>query len=60
MVASLKRETVEWQIPTNESNSAGRPDFRGIPSMLRSLFELRLRLAVFPKVQRHLLSPGPP
>jgi hypothetical protein len=41
MVASLKRETVEWQIPTNESNSAGRPDFRGIPSMLRSLFELR-------------------
>ena len=41
MVASLKRETVEWQIATNESNSAGCPDFHAIPSMLSGLFELR-------------------
>ena len=27
MVPSLKRETVECQIPTNESNSTGRPNF---------------------------------
>ena len=38
---SLERETVEWQIATNESNSAGCPDFHAIPSMLSGLFELR-------------------